>query len=151
MHSFITLTHYNSSHEGGRKRHQYVVGKGQPHTCKEKNTTLKKHQHRIIKHTHDVFSFTLTHYTASHDRWRKRHRYVAGKGLTHTCKEKNKTLKKHQHRIIKLTQNAFFFTLTHYNEGHDRRRKLYQSVTWIGPPNTRKEKKLLKKLQLKKT
>ena len=65
---FITLTHYNASHEGGGKRQQSVTGNGHTHTYNEKNKTLKKHQHRIIKHTHDVFSFTLTHYTASHDR-----------------------------------------------------------------------------------
>ena len=50
------------------------------------------------------------------------------KGYHTPAKRKIQHLK-HQHRIIKLTQNAFFFTLTHYNEGHDRRRKLYQSVT----------------------
>ena len=41
MHSFITLTHYNASQEGGRKRPPYVMGKGQPQTCKEKNTIMK--------------------------------------------------------------------------------------------------------------
>ena len=93
MHSFFTLTHYNATHEGGRKGHQYVPGKGQPHTCKEKNKTLKKHQHRIIKLTQNAFFFTLTHYNASHDSGRKRHQSVTGKGQPHTCKEKNKTLK----------------------------------------------------------
>ena len=60
MHSFFTLTHYNATHEGGRKRHQSVTGNGQPHTYKEKNKTLKKHQHRIIKLT-QMHSFSLLH------------------------------------------------------------------------------------------
>ena len=53
---------------------------------------------------------------------------LLGNGNHTPAKRKIQHLK-HQHRIIKLAQNAFFFTLTHYNEGHDGRRKLYQSVT----------------------
>ena len=63
------------------------------HTPATRKVQQLKNKKRIIKHTHDVFFFTLTHYTASHDRGRKRHQYVAGKGQPHTCKEKNTTLK----------------------------------------------------------
>ena len=51
--------------------------------------------------------------------------------------------------IVKLTQNAFFFTLTHYNASHDRGRKLHQSVTGKGQPIThmqREKYNYLKKL-----
>ena len=41
MHCFFTLKYYNASHDHGRKRPQFVAGKGHPHTCKEKNTTIK--------------------------------------------------------------------------------------------------------------
>ena len=44
------------------------------------------------------------------------------KGYHTPAKRKIQHLK-HQHRIIKLTQNAFFFTLTHYDANHDRGRK----------------------------
>ena len=109
MHSFSLLHTITRLTKVEEKRQQSVTGKEQPHTCKEKNKTLKKHQHRIIKLTQNAFLFILTHYNASHDSGRKRHQSVTGKGQPHTCKEKNKTLKNHQHRIIKLTQNAFFF------------------------------------------
>ena len=54
-------------------------------------------------------------------------------------REKYNTFK-HQHRIIKLTQNAFVFTLIHYNVIHDRARKRPQSVAGKGLPHTWKEK-----------
>ena len=38
------------------------------HTPTMRKVQQLKNKKRIIQHTHDVFSFTLTHYTASHDR-----------------------------------------------------------------------------------
>ena len=96
MHSFFTITHYNAGHDFGRKKPQSVAGKEQPHTCKEKNITLKKHQHRIIKLTQNAFFFTLTHYNTSHDCGRKMHQPVTGKGPSHTSKDKKTTIKKKQ-------------------------------------------------------
>ena len=111
MHSFITLTHYNASHDHGRKRPQYVAGKGLPHTCKEKNTTIKKQQ-RIIKHPQNALFFTLKYYNVSQDCGRKRPQSVAGKGLPHTCKEKNTTIKNTNTEQLNALKMHSFITLT---------------------------------------
>ena len=50
------------------------------------------------------------------------------KGNHPRAKRKTQHLK-HQHRIIKFTQNAFVFTLIHYNASHDRGRTRHQYVT----------------------
>jgi len=110
------------------------------HTPAKRKVQQLKNKQRIIKHIHDVFFFTLTHYNASHDRGRKMHQSVVGKWQPHTCKEKKYNHLKHQHSIIKFTQNAFFFTLTHYNASYHRRKKMHQSVTGTGQPYTCKEK-----------
>ena len=60
MHSF-SLLHTITRVTTVEERPQSVAGKGLPHTCKEKNTTIKK-QHRIIKHPQNAFfyhSYTL--------------------------------------------------------------------------------------------
>ena len=47
---------------------------------------------------------------------------------------------KNKHRTIKLTQNPFFFTLTHYYLRRDRGRKRPHSVAGKGHPHTYREK-----------
>ena len=56
MHSFSLLHSIPQDMTVEKKRPQSVAGKGLPHTCKEKNTTIKKQQ-RIIKHPQNAFFY----------------------------------------------------------------------------------------------
>ena len=109
-----------------------VAGKGPSHTCKEKNTTIKntntEQLNSLKMHSFSLLS-TITRVTTVEEKyisllWEKGNQ-------PHTCKEKNTTIKKQLKNdiIVKLTQNAFFFTLTHYNAGHDPGRKMHRFVT----------------------
>ena len=88
--------------------------KGHHTPAKIKIQQLKNKQ-RIIKFTQNALFFTLTHYNVSHDRGRKRPQSVAGKGLPHTCKEKNTTIKNtntEQLNSRKMHSFSLFHTIT---------------------------------------
>ena len=128
--------HYNVSHDRGRKSPQYVAGKGHPHTCKEKNTTIKNINTKQLNSL-KMHSFITLTWVMTVDE--KDLSLLREKGHHTPAKIKIQQLKNKQ-RIIKFTQNALFFTLTHYNVSHDCGRKRPQSVARKGLPHTCKEK-----------
>ena len=78
----------------------------------------------LIKHAQNAFFFTLTHYNASHHHGRKTPQYVAGKGPSHTCKEKNTTIKNtntEQLNSLKMHSFSLLRTITRVKtvEGKD--------------------------------
>jgi len=84
----------------------------------------EKHQHRTIKRTQKAFFFTLTHYNVRRDHGRKRPQSVAGKGPSHTSKEKNTTIKNtNTEQLISLKMHSFSLlhtvTLVTTMEGKD--------------------------------
>ena len=92
MHSFSLLHTITRVKTVDEKGISMLLEKGHHTPAKIKIQQLKN-KHRIIKFTQNAFFITLTHYNASHDHGRKRPQYVAGKGPSHTCKEKNTTIK----------------------------------------------------------